>query len=103
MALGTFVGIGSPLTGTGGAFLTLPWLMSVPITANRDIVMNVALATAVGPPMQIFATTANIFFGEVDIGLTLVLAVGLMLGFPLGIGTFPYAHGTIGSPTNGRC
>jgi uncharacterized membrane protein YfcA len=78
--IGSFVGFGSALTGTGGPVLLLPVLLLfgfLPLAA-------IGIGQAIQIPIAVFATTGYVLFGQIDfaLGTTLgiVQAAGVVLG-----------------------
>ncbi len=80
LVVGTFVGFGSALTGTGGAVLLVPILLLL----QAPVLAAVGAAQAVALPVVAFATAGYVLYGSVDFVLGtavgLVAAVGVVVG-----------------------
>ena len=80
LAVGTFVGFGSALTGTGGAVLLVPILLLL----RTPVLASVGAAQVVALPIVIFSTAGYLLYGSVDFALGtvagLVGAVGVVVG-----------------------
>lgn len=75
-AVGAVTGYASAVTGTGGPLVLVPiltWLRVPVLTA-------IGLGQAIQLPIAALATAGNIAFGEPDLMLGLLLAVGLSIG-----------------------
>ena len=81
MPIGLAVGIGSALTGTGGPVLLVPLLMwlDVPVLAA------VGLSQVIQIPIAGLASAGNLWAGQLDIGLGLLLGVGIAVGTVVGV------------------
>jgi uncharacterized protein len=80
VTIGSVVGIGSALTGTGGAMMLVPWLMwlRVPVLAA------VGLSQAVTIPIAGLASAGNLWAAQLDIRLGTLLGLGVAVGTALG-------------------
>jgi uncharacterized membrane protein YfcA len=77
---GAVTGFASALTGTGGPLVLVPlllWLGSPVLTA-------IGLSQAIQLPVSLAATAGNFFYGNVDLRLGGLLALGMPLGIWLG-------------------
>jgi uncharacterized membrane protein YfcA len=74
LALGTLVGLGSALTGTGGPVLVIPLLMLL----RQPVAFAVVAAQAVQFPVALASSTVHAIEGRLDLSLA-VLCGGLML------------------------
>ena len=74
--LGTLIGFGSALTGTGGAVMLMPifLLLGVPALKSVGVVQGIQL------PIAIFASLGFILFGEVDYALGATLGIVQAMG-----------------------
>lgn len=80
LIIGFAVGVGSAVTGTGGPVLLVPLLMwlRVPVLAA------VGLSQAIQIPIAGLASLWNLFAGDLDPRLALLLSIGLALGTAIG-------------------
>jgi uncharacterized membrane protein YfcA len=80
LAIGTGVGIGSAVTGTGGPVLLVPLLMwlHVPVLAA------VGLSQVIQIPIAGLASAGNFIAGHLDPRLAILLSIGLTLGSAVG-------------------
>jgi hypothetical protein len=76
IALGTFVGFGSAMTGTGGPLLLVPLLVWLRV----PILTTVGLSQAIQLPIAALATAANVMSGQLDLRLGALLSVALLCG-----------------------
>lgn len=75
-AIGTVVGFGSAMTGTGGPLLLVPLL----VWLRMPILMTIGLSQAIQLPIAILATAANLRYGRLDLHLGLLLSGALLVG-----------------------
>lgn len=73
---GAITGVLSALTGTGGPLVLVPLLMwrRVPVLAA------IGLSQAIQLPIAVLATVGNIAYGTLDVGMGLLLGIGLLAG-----------------------
>lgn len=91
IAIGAVTGFGSALTGTGGPFILVPIL----VWFDLPILAVVGLSQAIQVPISLFATAGNYFFGRIDLGLGLLLAIGLLAGTIAGARVAHMASATV--------
>jgi uncharacterized membrane protein YfcA len=78
--IGVTVGVGSALTGTGGAMMLVPWLMLLRV----PVLAAVGLSQAVTIPVAGLASVGNLWAGQLDIGFGTLLGVGIAVGTVVG-------------------
>jgi uncharacterized protein len=78
--IGLVTGFGSALTGTGGPLLLVPIL----VWLGQPVLLSIGLSQVIQVPISILATIGNFSFGQVDVGLALLVAVLLMIGVTIG-------------------
>lgn len=76
LGVGTAVGFGSALTGTGGPLLLAPILSAL----GLPILTVIGLSQAIQIPIAFLATAGNALAGNVDVHVSVVLACGMLLG-----------------------
>src|SRR5690554_1169599 len=80
LPLGTAVGFGSALTGTGGPVLLIPLLLMATVPALAAI----GVAQVIQLPVALFASLGFLLFGQIDLllaaGLGVTQAAGVLLG-----------------------
>lgn len=79
-ALGLAVGVGSPLTGTGGPVLLVPLLLWF----RLPVMFVIGLSQAIQIPIALLATFSNVVYGRIDWTLGGLLAIGLVVGSAAG-------------------
>lgn len=80
--LGSVVGAGSALSGTGGPVLLLPWLL----LTHRPLERSVAVAQVIQVPIALAATAAHFSAGRIDWVLGATVTFTLLVGTALGRG-----------------
>jgi uncharacterized membrane protein YfcA len=78
--LGAIAGLGSSLTGTGGALILLPTLMMI----RSNLMQSIGLAQAIHVPIGIFATTTNAISGNINLSLAFWVTVTVVFGVVVG-------------------
>ena len=80
IGVGAIVGFLSAVTGTGGPLVLLPILL----VSGVPILKAVGLAQAIQIPVGVLATTGNVFFSTIDMGLVTVLGIAVVVGAAVG-------------------
>ncbi len=74
--IGTLVGFGSSLTGTGGPVLLVPILVTLHFPALKSI----GVSQAIQLPIAVFAVIGFWLYGQIDLGLGLHLGIAQAVG-----------------------
>lgn len=80
IVIGTVIGFGSALTGTGGPLILVPVLVWLKV----PVLTAVGLSQVVQLPIAALATTGNFISGSVDMMVGGILAAALMVGAAFG-------------------
>jgi len=81
--IGFITGVGSALTGTGGPLVLIPILVWLKV----PVLTAIGLSQAIQIPVSLMATVGNFMHGEVDLTLSLYLAVAIAGGAVIGAKT----------------
>ena len=79
-AFGALVGLGSALTGTGGPVLLVPLLMWLEL----PVLTAVGLSQAIQIPIAALASLGNLWEGQLDLRLAVLLSIGVAGGSLVG-------------------
>jgi uncharacterized protein len=80
LVIGTVIGVGSALTGSGGPLLLVPLLLALRV----PVLPAVGLSQAIQIPIAILASAGNLVTGTLDWPLGILLSVGITLGTGIG-------------------
>jgi uncharacterized membrane protein YfcA len=83
LVIGFITGMGSALTGTGGPLVLIPIL----VWLKMPVLTAIGLSQAIQIPVSLMATVGNFMHGEVDLQLSLYLAVAIAGGAVIGAKT----------------
>lgn len=78
--IGFFVGLGSAMTGTGGAVLLIPVLLAL----RQPLEPTIAMSIVIQLPIGVFATAAHVLAGAIEPVLTTQLSLFLIGGAAAG-------------------
>lgn len=76
IAIGAVTGMLSALTGTGGPLVLIPILM----WCRVSVLMAIGLSQAIQLPIGTLATSGNLYAGTLDLAMGVMLGVGISLG-----------------------
>jgi uncharacterized protein len=80
LVIGTVIGVGSALPGSGGPLLLVPLLLALRV----PVLPAVGLSQAIQIPIAILASAGNLVTGTLDWPLGILLSVGITLGTGIG-------------------
>ena len=79
--IGMFVGLGSPLTGSGGPLIFMPTM----ILLGAPILISVGMSQIIQIPISLFSSISNLFYGQINFFLAMPVIILMVLGVIIGV------------------